>query len=61
MSLLMRAFIVKEINDWDETALHDSLQAHPSFRRRIGFENLPNQSTFWRACCITSGDSSISS
>jgi putative transposase len=49
MALLVRAFIIKEINGWDETALHDHLRAHPSLRQKHGFETLPNQSTFWRA------------
>ena len=49
MALLMRAFILKEINNWDETALHDHLRAHPSLRQDLGFETLPDQSTFWRA------------
>jgi putative transposase len=49
MTLLVRAFIVEEINDWDETALHDHLRANPALRRDLGFETLPNQSTFWRA------------
>jgi putative transposase len=49
MTLLVRAFIIEEINGWDETALHDYLRANPSLCRRIGFESLPNQSTFWRA------------
>lgn len=49
MALLVRAFLIEEINGWDETALHDYLYANPSFRRRLGFESLPNQSTFWRA------------
>ncbi len=48
MALLMRAFIIKEINDWDETALHDHLRARPSLCRALGFETLPDQSTFWR-------------
>jgi hypothetical protein len=48
LTRLVRAFIIKEINGWDETALHDHLQANPSLRRRLGFESLPNQSTFWR-------------
>ncbi|UPM44879.1 transposase [Halocatena salina] len=49
MSILVRAFLVEEINGWDETALHDYLRANPALRRRLGFETLPNQSTFWRA------------
>lgn len=49
MALLVRACLLKEINGWDETALHDHLQAHPSLRQDLGFEMLPNQSTFWRA------------
>ncbi|WP_273838232.1 transposase [Halococcus sp. PRR34] len=49
MALLVRAFIIGEINGWDETALHDYLRAHPSLRRRLGFDSLPHQSTFWRA------------
>jgi putative transposase len=49
MALLVRAFIIEEINGWDETALHDHLRAHPSLRQSLGFESLPNQSTFWRA------------
>ncbi len=48
MALLVRAFLVEEINDWDETALHDHLRANPSLRRELGFESLPAQSTFWR-------------
>jgi putative transposase len=46
MALLVRAFIIEKINDWDETALHDHLRAHPSLRCGLGFETLPNQSTF---------------
>jgi hypothetical protein len=49
MALLVRALLVEKINGWDETALHDYLYAHPSLRRDLGFETLPNQSTFWRA------------
>ncbi|GAA0472576.1 transposase (plasmid) [Halococcus dombrowskii] len=49
MAILARAFIIEEINGWDETALHDHLRANPSLRRGLGFESLPNQSTFWRA------------
>ena len=49
MAVLVRAFIIKAINGWDETALHDHLRANPSLRRGLGFESLPNQSTFWRA------------
>src|SRR5699024_7906476 len=49
MALLVRAFLIEEINGWDETALHDHLRANPSLRRNLGFESLPNQSTFWRA------------
>jgi putative transposase len=49
MALLVRAFIIEKINGWDETALHDHLRANPSLRRDLGFESLPNQSTFWRA------------
>lgn len=49
MALLIRACLLKEINRWDETALHDRLQAYLSLRRQLGFETLPNQSTFWRA------------
>jgi putative transposase len=48
MALLVRAFLVEEINGWDETALHDHLRANPSLRRELGFESLPAQSTFWR-------------
>ncbi len=49
MALLVRAFIIEKINGWDETALHDYLRANPSLRRGLGFETLPDQSTFWRA------------
>ena len=49
MAVHVRAALLKEINDWDETALHDHLRAHPSLRQALGFETLPNQSTFWRA------------
>jgi putative transposase len=49
MALLVRACLLKEVNRWDETALHDHLRACPSLRRQLGFETLPNQSTFWRA------------
>jgi putative transposase len=49
MTRLIRACLIKEFNGWDETALHDHLRANPSLRRRLGFETLPNQSTFWRA------------
>ena len=45
----VRASLLKEINGWDETALHDHLRAHPSLRQNLGFESLPNQSTLWRA------------
>ena len=48
MTLLVRAFILKEINGWDETALHDHLRTHPSLRQDLGFESLPDQSTLWR-------------
>jgi putative transposase len=49
MALLVRALLIKKINGWDETALHDYLRANPSLRRNLGFETLPDQSTFWRA------------
>ena len=49
MAILVRAFIIEEINGCDKTALHDYLRANPSLRRGLGFETLPNQSTFWRA------------
>jgi putative transposase len=49
MALLVRACLLMEINGWDETALHDHLRAHPSLSQNLGFETLPNQSTFWRA------------
>ncbi|WP_114578831.1 transposase [Saliphagus sp. LR7] len=49
MALLIRACLLKDINGWDETALHDHLRAYPSLRQALGFESLPNQSTFWRA------------
>jgi putative transposase len=49
MAMLLRAFLIEEINGWDDTALHDHLYANPSLRRGLGFEMLPNQSTFWRA------------
>jgi putative transposase len=49
MALLVRAFIIEEINGWDETALHDYLRANPSLYRNLGDETLPDQSTFWRA------------
>jgi putative transposase len=48
MAILVRTFIVEEINGWDETALHDHLRANPSLRRELGFQSLPAQSTFWR-------------
>jgi putative transposase len=49
MALLVRAFIIEEINGWDETALHDYLRANPSVHQNLGGETLPDQSTFWRA------------
>jgi putative transposase len=49
MAIHVRAALLTEINGWDETALYDYLRAHPSLRRNLGFETLPNQSTFWRA------------
>jgi putative transposase len=49
MAIQVRACLLKELNDWDDTALHDHLRARPSLRRRLGFETLPAQSTFWRA------------
>jgi putative transposase len=48
MAILVRAFLIEEINGWDETALHDYLRANPALRRRLGFGSLPAQSTFWR-------------
>ena len=48
MALLVRAFMIEEINNWDETALHDHLRANPSLRQDLGFETLPDQSTLWR-------------
>ncbi len=48
MSILVRMFLLEEINGWDETALHDYLRANPALRRDLGFESLPAQSTFWR-------------
>lgn len=49
MALLVRAFIIEEINGWDETTLHDHLRANPLLRRDLECESLPAQSTFWRA------------
>jgi putative transposase len=49
MTLLVRVFLIETLNGWDETALHDHLYANPSLRQELGFETLPNQSTFWRA------------
>jgi putative transposase len=49
MAIHVRAALLKQINGWDETALHDHLRTHPSLREALGFESLPNQSTFWRA------------
>lgn len=48
MAILVRAFLIEEINGWDDTALHDYLRANPSLQQELGFETLPNQSTFWR-------------
>ena len=45
MVVHVRAALLKEINGWDETALHDHLRANPSLREALGFESLPNQST----------------
>ncbi len=49
MTTHVRASLLKDINGWDETALHDYLRAYPSLRRSLGFGTLPAQSTFWRA------------
>jgi putative transposase len=49
MAIQVRACLLTELNGWDDTALHDYLYAHPSLRQDLGFETLPNQSTFWRA------------
>lgn len=49
IAIHIRASLLKEVNSWDDTALHDHLRAHPSLRQNLGFESLPNQSTFWRA------------
>lgn len=49
IALLVQACLLKEINRWVGTALYDHLRARPSLRRQLGFETLPNQSTFWRA------------
>jgi putative transposase len=48
MATHVRACLIKEINGWDETAIHDHLRANSALRRRLGFDSLPNQSTFWR-------------
>ncbi|MFC6964321.1 transposase [Halocatena marina] len=48
IAIHVRAALLTEINGWDETALHDHLRTHPSLRQNLGFESLPNQSTFWR-------------
>ncbi|EMA55846.1 transposase [Halococcus thailandensis] len=48
LAIHVRATLLMEINGWDETALHDHLRAHPALRQDLGFETLPNQSTFWR-------------
>ncbi|EMA54539.1 transposase [Halococcus salifodinae] len=48
MAVLVRAFMIEEINGWDETALHDHLRANPALRQDLGFETLPDQSTLWR-------------
>jgi putative transposase len=49
MAVHVRAGLLTAINGWDETALYDHLRAHPSLQQHLGFESLPNQSTFWRA------------
>src|SRR5699024_144393 len=49
MAVHVRAGLLKEFNGWDEIALHDHLRTNPSLRQDLGFETLPNQSTFWRA------------
>jgi VIT1/CCC1 family predicted Fe2+/Mn2+ transporter len=49
MAILVRAFLVEGINGRDETALHDYLRVGPPLHRSLGFETLPNQSTFWHA------------
>jgi hypothetical protein len=33
VALLVRAFIIEEINGWDKTALHDYLRANLALRR----------------------------
>jgi putative transposase len=49
MAIQVRACLLTELNGWDTTALHDYLRANPSLRCDLGFEMLPDQSTFWRA------------
>ncbi len=49
MAVHVRAGLLKEINDWDETALYDYLRAHSSLCQNLCFETLPNRSTLWRA------------
>jgi hypothetical protein len=56
MALLVRAFLLEEINDWDETALHSYLRANPALRRDLGFETLPDNRRFsrgWNHRCST--------
>jgi IS4 transposase len=49
MEPLFRAFLLREVHGWShETALIEYLQQTPSVHRQLGFETLPNQSTFWR-------------
>ena len=50
MDRLFRAFLFKELYAWEhETALLTPLEQRPSFRRRLGFETIPDQSTLWRS------------
>lgn len=48
MARQVRAVLIEESNGRDDTALHDYLRANPSLHRGLGFETLPDQSTFWR-------------
>ncbi|ELY62157.1 transposase [Natronococcus jeotgali] len=46
---LVRTFLLKEAYGWDhETALLEYLKDQPVIQQQLGFETLPDQSTFWR-------------
>jgi hypothetical protein len=49
MEQLVQAFLLKELYGWEhESKLVEYLDQRSSIRKHLGFESVPDQSTFWR-------------